>query len=197
MEKLNELVDRYTVRCHCGFLDVIPKRDGHLVMHSDYIAMEQRAEAAEALNKHLDLAVRKAEGVSEALRRQVEAAESNYANEADARKQVEANYVRLEAKLAEQEKQQPFGKFEYLKDEDGDATDFIVESDSFSSESFPLYSRPAPAVNLASLVPDEIKIAITEGVPHGVVNGKVFNPHRADGWNACRAAILRNIDEAN
>ena len=37
----------------------------------------QRAEAAEALNNHLELAVRKAEGVSEALRRRAEAAGSD------------------------------------------------------------------------------------------------------------------------
>lgn len=37
---------------------------------------QQRAEAAEALNNHLDLAVRKAEGVSESLRRRAEEAEN-------------------------------------------------------------------------------------------------------------------------
>lgn len=41
--------------------------------------LEQRSEAAEALNTHLDLAVRKAEGASEAIRRRAEAAEAELA----------------------------------------------------------------------------------------------------------------------
>lgn len=47
MKELKELVDRYDVSCHCGAVDVRPKQDGHLVMYSDYVALKQRAEAAE------------------------------------------------------------------------------------------------------------------------------------------------------
>ncbi|MBD8129304.1 hypothetical protein IFU23_05920 [Pantoea agglomerans] len=46
-------------------------------------AMEQRAEAAEALNKHLELAVRKAEVISEKLRLLAEAAETKLAELCD------------------------------------------------------------------------------------------------------------------
>ncbi|MCM7780398.1 ead/Ea22-like family protein [Enterobacter ludwigii] len=43
------------------------------------LALLDELEAAEALNKHLDLAIRKAEGCSEALRRKLEAAEERIA----------------------------------------------------------------------------------------------------------------------
>lgn len=45
----------------------------------DVVALFEQLEAAEALNSHLDLAVRKAEGVSEALRRKAEVAEQRIA----------------------------------------------------------------------------------------------------------------------
>lgn len=43
------------------------------------VALLDELEAAEALNKHLELAIRKAEGCSEALRRKTEAAEKRIA----------------------------------------------------------------------------------------------------------------------
>lgn len=52
------------------------------------------------------------------------------------------------------------------------------------------YTRPAPSIPAA--VPDEIPIVVTNGVRHGVVNGNPINPHRADGWNSCRAAMLNH-----
>lgn len=48
MKELNELIDRYDVSCHCGAVYVRPKQDGHLVMYSDYASLAQRAETAEA-----------------------------------------------------------------------------------------------------------------------------------------------------
>ncbi|AZS06284.1 hypothetical protein MED16_gp44 [Pantoea phage vB_PagS_MED16] len=46
-----------------------------------------------------------------------------------------------------------------------------------------LFTRPAPAADLAELVPPEADIS---NLPFAA----------AAGWNACRAAILRNIEEA-
>ena len=46
---------------------------------SAVLALLDELEAAEALNKHLELAIRKAEGCSEALRRKTEAAEKRIA----------------------------------------------------------------------------------------------------------------------
>ncbi|SAF94465.1 ead/Ea22-like family protein [Enterobacter hormaechei] len=45
----------------------------------DVLALLDELEAADALNKHLELAIRKSEGCSELLRRKVEAAESRIA----------------------------------------------------------------------------------------------------------------------
>ncbi|MFX2555422.1 ead/Ea22-like family protein [Enterobacter roggenkampii] len=45
----------------------------------DVLALLDELEAADALNKHLELAIRKAEGCSEALRRKAEAAEKRIA----------------------------------------------------------------------------------------------------------------------
>ena len=74
MDKLNE---------HIEFLEMTESDPQLLVWllelrrhRQDQDNWKQRAEAAEALNKHLELAVRKAEGVSETLRRRAEAAES-------------------------------------------------------------------------------------------------------------------------
>ncbi|WP_394133708.1 hypothetical protein [Enterobacter hormaechei] len=45
----------------------------------DVLALLDELEAADALNKHLELAIRRAEGCSEALRRKLEAAEERIA----------------------------------------------------------------------------------------------------------------------
>ncbi|MCP1112815.1 hypothetical protein M6B24_06150 [Enterobacter bugandensis] len=52
------------------------------------VALLDELEAAEALNKHLELAIRKADGCSEALRRKTEAAEKRIA-------ELEARTVKL------------------------------------------------------------------------------------------------------
>ena len=49
----------------------------------------------------------------------------------------------------------------------------------------------APAADLAEMVPDEMP---TSHIYHGG-NG-AFNAGKESGWNACRAAMLRNIEEA-
>ncbi|KAA5979686.1 hypothetical protein F3I20_22050 [Candidatus Pantoea gossypiicola] len=102
----------------------------------------------------------------------------------------------LEQRLAELEKQEPI--YQLMDDEHWyDAAPHIYyENISYGNVGRIVYARPAPVINLAELVPREIEITVTEGVRHGLVNGSICNPHRADGWNACVAAILRNIAEA-
>lgn len=72
MEKLNE---------HIEFLEMTESEPQLLVWLLELRRhrennWQQRGEAAEALNTHLELAVRKAEGVSESLRRRAEDAEN-------------------------------------------------------------------------------------------------------------------------
>lgn len=98
----------------------------------------------------------------------------------------------FEAKLAELAKQKPAGygvkRFDngqfgsWLKSEGlakGDDDYYVV----------PLYEHPAPAADLAELVPNR------KPVPElGECLGSIS--HWCDGWNSCRAAILRKIEEA-
>lgn len=59
-----------------------------MVPTRDLLALLDELEAAEALNKHLELAIRKAEGCSEALRRKTEDSEKRVA-------ELEAREVKL------------------------------------------------------------------------------------------------------
>ncbi len=163
-----------------------------LAIAEAFSALEQRAEAADAEVKH---------------QLNVNALVCN-----DHQKNV-AERNALRAKLAELGKQKPdlishlehcseiVSRWPDWKKKGADAAKFIQSLDEFEigylnghTEAF--RNRPAPAISLAELVPDEIKIAVTEGVRHGIIDGEIVNPHRADGWNACRAAILRNIEGA-
>lgn len=57
-----------------------------------------------------------------------------------------------------------------------------------------------PAADLAELVPDErTAINLPELVPDEIesASGSDFDDYYCDGFNACRAAILRNIEEAS
>ncbi|KAA5937585.1 hypothetical protein F3I27_21865 [Pantoea sp. Bo_2] len=87
-----------------------------------------------------------------------------------------------EAKLAEFEKQEPVGNFY----EDGPGNWWQIGPHDKVPHVTPLFDRPAPAVSLAELVPGEV----TRG------NEDVFDVGFANGFNACRASILRNIAEA-
>lgn len=73
--KQDRLVPRFDVVS--GYMQKWP--EGEYVFHSDYLALLDELEAKDALNKHLELAIRKAEGCSEALRRRAEAAEKRAA----------------------------------------------------------------------------------------------------------------------
>lgn len=57
-----------------------------------------------------------------------------------------------------------------------------------------LFTRPAPAINLAELVPDEMP-----GAAYAILSDKFGDGAcmiSDDMWSACRAAIFRNIEEA-
>ena len=129
MQKLSELFGKICSASEQGKKGVLVDLQTISEIRDEFWAMKQRAEAAEALNNHLELAVRKAEGVSEKLRNRAEYAENKL-----------------------------------------------------------LFTRPAPAVSLADLVPP-MKDDSIPGKNDSYID-------MCDGWNACRAAILRNIEEA-
>jgi hypothetical protein len=106
-----------------------------------------------------------------------------------------------EAKLAGLEKQQPVAWHHYQWRESPKGWDWYLIK-SFSAEpkngdgwkSIPLFTRPAPAVSLAELVPDTVGIHDMD--PNSKDIEVVTAIAQCEGWNSCRATILRNIEEA-
>lgn len=97
-----------------------------------------------------------------------------------------------EAKLAEREQRESVAWIKISKQgfESGEKIiDYFSEKIQHLPEGTNLFTRPAPAADLAELVPDEMP---TSHIYHGG-NG-AFNAGKESGWNACRAAILRKIE---
>lgn len=129
---------------------------------------------------------------------------------ADAIRALEQRAEAAEAKLAELEKQASEQKpFMYgIMTASGDAhfEDFCVSSDpglledviwewnNTMADNEPknrvvaLFTRPAPAINLAELVPERKPVPESGSSFESAINW-------CEGFNACRAAILRNIEE--
>ena len=130
--------------------------------------LEQRAEAAEALAAEIAI---KCAAYAEANVKNLDRAEA------------------AEAKLAELEKQEPYG---YVVITGTGAKKFSTRHPRPRVTNEPpvaVFTRPAPAADLAGLVPER------KSVPE---SGSTFDSvtHWCDGFNSCRAAILRKIEEA-
>lgn len=94
-----------------------------------------------------------------------------------------------EAKLAELEKQEPVFQIEvsgnhWLNAGPVDDTDFTALPDGINN----LYARPAPAVSLAEMVPGGYNRSAKD-----YDDDSIADIMFANGFDACRAAILRNI----
>ncbi len=88
----------------------------------------------------------------------------------------------FEEKLAELDKQDPYAYAYRFKGKQG-LSFRKLDIDKCDSRIMPLFTRPAPAINLAELVPEPM------------ADWKVkIDPHGAKCWEACRAAMLRNIE---
>ncbi|MEM6162082.1 hypothetical protein AAH446_16275 [Erwinia sp. P6884] len=162
-------------------------------------------EAANELNKHLDLAVRKAEGCSEALRRRSEAAEKRIAElEEDSHnyaKLAGANAARAqkaEAQLAELAAQEPVAfKKRLVNHRSGVEHHWTYgekaspsHGDIFRVEVVPLYTRAAPPA------PIVVKLPSKEHIPAGCDTQQmtILLTHNAaiDGCaEACAAAGIK------
>lgn len=98
---------------------------------------------------------------------------------------------KAETKLAELDKQEPVADVVPWNHPNEERT-CDVWLRRFDLKPGQLFYRPAPAVSLAELVPDEMHpdhpkmrwVGMDELFP------------KIEGWNDCRAAILRNIEEA-
>lgn len=129
-----------------------------------------------------------------------EAAEAKLISVTESRDQWEANAHefsrcadRLEAKLAELEKQEPAATV-FRR---GDAVSVCMIGVDLPDGYSDLYAHPVPAFNLADLVPGSIE---PEQVPD--ILDSTANPDEyaccvgRDMWEACRVAMLRKIEEA-
>ncbi|WP_308544755.1 hypothetical protein [uncultured Pantoea sp.] len=101
-----------------------------------------------------------------------------------------------ESKLAELEKQEPVKvsyemalAFHKALSDGGIGQDDLEEIKTGLEAAFCNITHPAPAINLAELVPEE-KPDLPDN--HSDTEWRGI----CDGWNACRAAILRKIEEA-
>ena len=111
-------------------------------------------------------------------------------------KRAEAAEAKL-AELAELEKQDPVAwtDEQELRDVKNHGCGYLFTVDPVTPNADPrriinLFTRAAPAINLAELVPDEMTIDSDTGTV--TESGHV---QAVKWWNACRAAILRNIEE--
>lgn len=157
--------------------------------------LEQRAEAAEASLKLSNEHAEKFEREMYLMMDKAEAAEAKRATAERAIDNLDAERSAMRAKLTELEKQEPVGTVSISMDWNTHRNiatvnmrpDLVVAE---MKNGYELFTRPTPAVSLAELVPDEMTLdsdtgAVTE-------SGHV---QAVKWWNACRTAILRNIEE--
>lgn len=95
-----------------------------------------------------------------------------------------------EAKLAELAKRPPVGEFY----EDGPGNWWQIGPHDKVPHVTPLFDRPVPAINLAELVPEEMPDSAYEIMSNKFGSGACMISD--DMWEACRAAILRNVELA-
>lgn len=115
----------------------------------------------------------------------------------------DATLSRYEAKLAELEKQQAVGtaRMELTIGKEGlryyqcfvDMRPDLVVAEL--NTGMDLFTRPAPAINLAELVPDEIPKNVYQVIYQECGGFVDSNANAKTIWKACRAAILRNIED--
>lgn len=134
------------------------------------LAWQQRAEAAEA-------ALAEEKRINSKLRED----RAGLARECNA----------FEAKLAELERQEPVGWMTEVEVDElhrGVAEEAYIYKSADAASTIPLFTRPAPAINLAELVPSR-KSA------EDYVDDKFSNRDLSAIWNSCVSEMLRNIEE--
>lgn len=188
MEKMNELVEAlYPQYGAPGSRDVdISARRKAIDESAAVIAEAFRAlerERNDYRNKFLD---------TEQRAEAAEAASAKWKEEAI--KAHEESEIIL-AKLAELEKQEPYAYAYRFKGRQG-LSFRKLDIDKCDSRIMPLFTRPAPAVNLAELVPEQV--SIRQAI--AALENHEYCTTPASGYKAgvkdTVAAILRNIEEA-
>lgn len=104
---------------------------------------------------------------------------------AEAFRALEKRAEAAEARLAELEKQKPVAQF--YKSKHGNVFNTLDGWSPLDGVN-ELFTRPAPAINLAELIPD--------AMPNGGTGSPINTiTHWCDGYNSCRAEMLRKIEE--
>ena len=136
--------------------------------------LEQRAEAAEAEGARLTRNYKHI--IEQHMPRTSDGCDKGWTRVIEAR-ELQAKLEAAEAKLAALAKQEPvhFRPF-------GSDGETYVKCSPDHIDAMAFWQHPAPAADLAELVPPE-------------ADGSNL-PFAANGWNACRAEMLRNIEEA-
>lgn len=125
---------------------------------------------------------------------------------AEAFRALEQRAESAEAKLAELEKQEPRHFYREHNSYNGMKTDWTEVSaeqlehlkeitDPDTSEIIELFTRAAPAADLAELVPIRAPIEVISIIENSV-NGPVYDEGVQAIWSGCIDTILRNIEEA-
>lgn len=165
------------------------------------VALEQRAEAAEhERDCHMDIAehfkarCKELDKRAEAAEEWVKTAERTMDYQAGVITELGVRAEAAEAKLAELEKQAPYGTLinTFL------ATDprAIAEARKRGMPTVEVFIRPAPAINLAELVPGEVPKDVYQVIYQECGGFVDSNANAQTIWNDCRAAILRKIEGA-
>lgn len=125
---------------------------------------------------------------------------------AEAFRALEQRTEAAEAALAELQKQEPVGWMTDVEVDElhsGVAEEAYIYAHADATSTIPLFTRPAPAINLAELVPDEVLRRLEHEAGYLVHHCHHIDEHsckvdRRDLLTiteACRAAILRSIEE--
>lgn len=208
MEKLNELAyrargylrtkaDDKPEQINVSCAEVLAIAEAFRALEQDNLRLKScinieanRAEAAEAKVKELEQEQAEHDGQIADLQGKFDLALAGLRSKT-------SRCDKAEAKLAELQNQKPIGRVD--RGHVSDSNEYpdarvVCLHEHVGWEAFQdgteLFTRPAPAINLAEMVPDEMTSKQASRSYGGEVAGY------RDGFNACRAAIMRNIEGA-
>ena len=127
-----------------------------------------------------------------ALEQRAEAAEARASNLNDGWLNAISERDEARSKLTELEKQEHY--VEVMKDGPMTICHWMKPAEELP-DGAKLFTRPAPAADLAELVPDEMPDVAYEIMSNKFGAGACMISD--DMWEACRSAMLRNIEEVN
>ncbi|MDU4128676.1 hypothetical protein [Pantoea sp.] len=191
MQKLSELFGKICSASERGKKGVLVDLQTISEIRDEFWAMKHRAEAAEAESARLTRNYKHI--IEQHMPRSSDGCDKGWTRVIEAR-ELQAKLEAAEAKLAELAKQEPVAivarqdpvlLWEWTK----------LGKRSDTPDGMYLYARPAPAADLAALVPVTIPKNVFN-VIYDECGGFVETTANAQHiWEYCRAAILHNIEE--